>query len=472
VKGSFVVMRGIRKIAPAIALLGFPVLFASGCAASGTAGSSFTPISPVASSAQAATPVMRGAVVPDATAAQWPQFGYDQGHSGYNPLEKTITTGNVSKLQIGWNDSSIVQPGGIVFDKNVLYVDDMGQTNAGLYALNANTGAQKWYANVNLNGGWGSFTHAVSAVAGNVIVTPCSNGSTTQFLTGLCGINSTNGKMLWQTLCTLYQGSGCSGLVNGGTSPSYDGKNVYAQITQGVNEQPDTSAFNPKTGKIIWAVPGIYHCPDGGYSSGGNPLPVAGGLVFAVLACQGTNGATEVCAFNGGSGAQAWCQNTPTIAVLQMAADTKNLYVVEPTTSGNTVLALNAKSGAKVWAANVPGANGAALAVDKNRVYVVDGGFGVYAFKVTNGNKVWSYTANGNMFVGGQATVANGILYTNGGGGNNDNVAIAAFNDANGKLIYSTSSVSNGSSPASGIVVNGTVYTGCYTLCSFKLPGK
>jgi hypothetical protein len=39
-------------------------------------------------------------------------------------------------------------------------------------------------------------------------------------------------------------------------------------------------------------------------------------------------------------------------------------------------------------------------------------------------------------------------------------------------LIYSTSSVSNGSSPASGIVVNGTVYTGCYTLCSFKLPGK
>jgi outer membrane protein assembly factor BamB len=179
-----------------------------------------------------------------------------------------------------------------------------------------------------------------------------------------------------------------------------------------------------------------------------------------------------VCAFNGSNGAPAWCDNTPTIYVEQMAADSKNLYVVEPVSSGNTILALNAKSGAKVWSANVPGANGSALAVDKNRLYVVDGGVGVYAFKVSNGKKVWDYTANGNMFVGGQATVANGILYTNGGGGNNDNVAIAAFNDANGKLIYSTSSVSNGSSPASGIVVNGTVYTGCYTLCAFDLSSK
>jgi outer membrane protein assembly factor BamB len=461
-------MRSIRKIASAIALLGFPALVMSGCAAPGTAGSSFTPISPAATSAQAAAPLRRG-VAPDAMTAAWPQFAYDQGHSGYNPLEKTITTANVSKLQIGWNDSSIVQPNGITYDKNVLYVDDMGQSNAGLYAFNANTGAQKWYSNVNLNGPWGSFNRAVSVVAGNIIVTPCSNGSTTQFLTGLCGINAANGKQVWQTLCTLYQGSGCGGLVNG-TSPSYDGKNIYAQITQGVNEQPDTSAFDPKTGKILWAVPGIYHCPDGGYS--GNPLPVAGGLVFAVLACQGTNGATEVCAFNGNSGTQAWCDNTPTIYVEQMAADSKNLYVVEPLSSGNTVLALNAKTGSKVWAVNIPGANGSQLAVDKNRVYVVDGGVGVYALKVTNGKKVWSYTANGNMFVGGQATVANGILYTNGGGGNNDNVAIAAFNDANGKLIYSTSQNSNGSAPASGIVVNGTVYTGCYTLCAFTLSKK
>jgi outer membrane protein assembly factor BamB len=467
VKGSFVVMRGIRKIASAIALLGFPVLFASGCAASGTAGSSFTPSSPVASTQ--VSPETRG-IAPDAKAAQWPQFGYDLGHSGYNPLEKTLGTTNVSKLKVGWNDQSLIQPNGIVYDKNLLYVDDMGQSNAGLYAFNAATGAQKWYADVNLNGGWGSFNRAVSAVAGNMIVTPCGNGSTTQFLTGLCGVNATNGKVLWKTYCTLYQGSGCEGLVNG-TSPVYDGKNVIVQITQGVNEQPDTEAFDPKTGKNVWDVAGIYHCPDGGLTSGA-PLPVAGGNVLGVLACQGKNGATEICALNSASGSSQWCYQSGNIYVQTMIADANKFYVVIPGGSTNTVIAFNAKSGAQIWKASIPAQNGSALAVDATQLYIENGANGLYALKASNGKPVWSYTANGNMIVGGAVSVANGIVYTNGGGGNNDNVAIAAFNAKTGKLIYSTSSVGNGSAPATGIVVNGTVYAGCYTLCAFTLPGK
>lgn len=462
-------MRGIRKVASAIALFGLPALFAAGCAASGTGGSSFAPASLAATPVQPAANVMRGRL-PDANTAQWLQFGYDQGHTGYNPLEKTIGAANVSKLQVAWNDQSIIQPGGIVYDKNVLYVDDMGQSNEGLYAFNATTGAQKWYSNVNLNGPWGSFVHAVSAVAGKVIVTPCSNGSASKWLTGVCGVNATSGKIVWTQYCTEYQSNPCPGLSNSGTSPSYDGKQIYLQMTQGVNEQPDTLALNPKNGHVVWDVAGVYHCPDGGYG-GGNPPPVSGGLVYGVLACQGTNGATEICAFHTSSGASAWCDNSPTISIEQLIADKTNLYVVVPAGSANVILALNAATGAQVWKANLPATNGSALAVDKDRLYVVDGGTGVYALKLTNGKRAWSYTADGNMFVGNQATVANNILYTNGGGGNNDNVAIAAFNVKNGKLIWSTSSISNGSSPASGIVVNGTVYTGCYTLCAFTLSG-
>jgi outer membrane protein assembly factor BamB len=473
VKGSFVVMRGTRKIASAIALFGLPALFATGCAASGTASTSFTPTSLAATPVRTTATATRG-ILPDVKTAQWPQFGYDQGHSAYNPLEKTIDANNVSKLQVAWNDQSIVQPGGIVYDKNALYVDDMGQSNAGLYAFNGTTGTQKWYANVNLNGPWGSFTHAVSAVAGKIIVTPCSNGpgSGSQWLTGVCGVNATNGKIVWTQYCTEYQGNACPGLANGvDTSPSYDGKQIYLQMTQGVNEQPDTLALNPKDGHVVWDVAGVYHCPDGGYT-GENPPPVSGGLVYGVLACQGTNGATEICAFHTSSGSSAWCDNSPTIYIEQLIADKKNLYVVEPEGSANAVLALNAMTGAQVWKATVPATNGTALAVDKAQLYVVDGGAGVYALKLSNGKQAWSYTANGNMFVGGQATVANNILYTNGGGGNNDNVAIAAFNVKNGTLIWSTSTISNGSSPASGIVVNGTVYTGCYTLCAFTLSGS
>lgn len=141
-------MRGIRKVTLAIVLFSLPTIFASGCAGSATAGTSFAPVSPVATSVQTPMMPMRG-IVSDLKTAAWPQFGYDRGHTGYNPLEKIIGVANVSKLQVAWNDQSLVQPGGIVYDKNVLYVDDMGQSNAGLYAFNAKTGAQKWYANVN-----------------------------------------------------------------------------------------------------------------------------------------------------------------------------------------------------------------------------------------------------------------------------------------------------------------------------------
>src|ERR1700744_4959078 len=118
-------MRGIRKIVPAvvpavvpaIVLCGLAGLLLSGCAASGAGGvvggggAAFMPVSPVA--------------IPDVQKANWPQFGYDEGHSAYNPLEKTIGTTNVAKLKIAWNDQTIIQPSGIVYDDDALYVDDM-----------------------------------------------------------------------------------------------------------------------------------------------------------------------------------------------------------------------------------------------------------------------------------------------------------------------------------------------------------
>lgn len=458
-------MRGIRQIATAITLLTFPALFATGCA-SGAAGTAFTPISP-------ALVAPARIAEPNAAKAEWLQFGYDAGHSSYNPLEKTLNSSNVSKLQIAWNDKQIIQPNGIVAGDSVLYVDSMGQKNEGLYAFDSSNGKKKWFANVNLNGNWGGFQHAVSAVAGNVIVTPCSNGSSTKFLTGYCGVNATSGKILWKAYCTEYQGSACAGLTNGpDTSPAYDNKLVFGQITEGVNEQPDTLAIDAQTGKTVWDVAGVYHCPDGGYASE-NPLPVSNGLVFAVVGCGDPKGNTEICAFSESSGKTAWCDTSPTAYIEEMVADSSRLYVVEPG-SGSTMVvqALTTKSGASVWKSNIPAQNGSGLAVDTSRVYVEDGGQGVYALQAGTGKPVWSNTSNGNLYVGGAIAVANGLVYTNGGGGNNGNVAIAAFGAANGKLVYSTASISNGASQAFGVVVNGTMYTGCYTLCAFAIPAK
>lgn len=403
--------------------------------------------------------------------AEWLQFGYDAGHTGYNPLEKTINAKNVSDLQIGWDDQTIVQPGGIAIDHNVAYVDDMGQTNAGLYALDAQTGAQKWYANVNLNGAWGSFTHAVSAVAGNVVVTPCSNGSSSLFLTGLCGVNAKSGKVLWSTYCTQYEGNPCGGLTNNGTSPTLYGKLIYFQSTQGVNEQPDTLALDPKNGKVVWDVPGVYHCPDAG--AGGNPLPATDGNVFALMGCFGQSGNTELCGFSAASGTAAWCDQSPAYIEDSIAANGR-LYVTEPGngSSNLAVIAFDAKSGAQLWTANLPGQNSSIMATANNSLFVEDGGAGVYALSATTGKPLWSYTANGNLFHGGVLSVANGIVYADGGGGNNGNVAITALSAKNGSVIWTSGSIGNGGAPATPAIVNGTVYTGCYTLCSFTLPSQ
>jgi outer membrane protein assembly factor BamB len=246
---------------------------------------------------------------------------------------------------------------------------------------------------------------------------------------------------------------------------------IFGQITEGVNEQPDTLALDAQTGKTVWDVAGVYHCPDAGYSSE-NPLPVSGGLVFAVMGCGDAQGNTEICAFAESSGATAWCDTSPTAYIEEMVADASRLYVVEPGGSTMVVQALAVKSGAPVWKSNIPAQNGSGLAVDTSRVYVEDGAAGVYALQAANGKPVWSNTSNGNLYLAGAIAVANGLVYTNGGGGNNGNVAIAAFDSAKGKLVYSTPSISNGSSPASGVIVNGTIYTGCYTLCAFAIPAK
>jgi len=398
--------------------------------------------------------------------AKWLQFGYDAGQTGFNPLESTITTKNVAQLQIAWNDTNIIQPGGIVVDGDVAYVDDQGQSAAGLYALDTATGAQKWFAQVNLNGPWGNFVHPVAAVAGKVVVTPCSNGQSS-FLTGLCGVDGKTGAIVWTHYCQQYQGGGCGGIINGTSPTFYDGRIIF-ENTEGINEQPDTEALDPKTGALLWDVPGEYHCPDAGDVSG-NPLPATGGLVFTVLGCQGPSGATNICAVSAKSGSTAWCAASEAAYVQGLVAGGNQLFVEETVASSLEIFAFDAKTGAAEWSAPVPG-RGGALALANGRL-IVNSGTGVYALAAKNGKPLWSYSANANYTNGGVLSVADGVVYTDGGGGNNGNDGLTALDEATGALI-STSSFGNGAAPLTPVIVNGAIYAGCYTLCALTLPAS
>ncbi len=422
-----------------------------------------------------AVPAHTGYIIPDGMSPDeqvrgWIQFGFDSGHSGNSPSDKAFTGKNISKLQVSWNDSSIIQPAGIVVGGSVAYVDDMGQAGEGLYALNAAGGAQKWHTPLGLNGSWGGFNRAVAAVAGNIVVSPCSNASSSKFLTGLCGVNAKTGKVLWTTYCMQYQGNPCGGLTNEGTSPTLFNGLIYLQLVEGVNEQPDTEAINPKTGARVWDVAGVFHCPDAGESSN-NPLPAQDGRVFAVLGCQGPQGATDICAFSASSGSTAWCDTSPTVYVENLVAADGKLFVTEPSGSGVTVVALDEGSGAPQWSEMLPGANSTTIAVADGKVFVNEPGKGVYALSATSGTLLWSNTSNTNLTQGGALSVANGLVYTDGFGGNNGDAAITVLSAKTGAQVWSSNAFAgNGASPATPVIVKGTIYAGCYTMCAFTLP--
>ncbi|HEY1653748.1 MAG TPA: PQQ-binding-like beta-propeller repeat protein [Candidatus Tumulicola sp.] len=459
-------MRFATKVTVTLTLLGAPLLFAAGCA---PVGSGNSPMPAAAAPLSVVQPAMAQTANWEraATMLAWPQFGYDPGHSGYNPLEKTLKTGNVSALQTAWDNSSIIQPRGIVVSGPTVYIADQDQATGSVFALSAANGKQRWATNVGLSGSWGSF-EGVPAVSGNVVLTPCSNQSASNFRTGLCGLKAKSGKIIWSDLCSTSAG-GCGGLPNHGTSPTVYNGLAYFQMTNSPNEQPDIYGVDPQSGNVVWDVGGSYlfHCPDAGGPI--NPLPAADGHVFAVLPCQtkGTQIVTKICALSASSGAAAWCTVSQSAYVDRLVEGEGKVFASEDIGSGTSIVAMNEKTGNVLWKSTSLPHNVGGIAVADHRVFV-NYYFTLYALSVQTGKSLWTQTQD---TAAGTASVANGVVYTNTFGGNNGDHAIAALNEKTGAIIWA-SSAGNGASPATPVIVNGTVYAGCYTVCAFTLKAK
>ena len=100
-----------------------------------------------------ATAVLFSLAAADALAADWMQFGYDPAHTGYNPAENTINTGNVATLTRLYSVaiaagvdsapvylSNVETPSGT---RNLLYALS---NNGRLMAIDAATGSEIWHA--------------------------------------------------------------------------------------------------------------------------------------------------------------------------------------------------------------------------------------------------------------------------------------------------------------------------------------
>jgi outer membrane protein assembly factor BamB len=412
----------------------------------------FASIAGTGVASNAASPAAGFAALPAAKSVSWPQYGYDPGHSGFNASEKTLNAKNVASLQVAWSDP-IIQAEGIALDNGSLYVTDANDGD--LAALDATTGAQKWATSLQL-GSFGGFP-AQPAVAGGTVLAPCGNTVSGQFKTGLCGLNAKNGKLKWAQLCSAgYCGISTSPAVYGGLAYYQYSDNYFTEYTQ---------AVEPKSGRIAWTDAGTGDCKDAG-QGGTLPLPAGSGYVFAPFACTGSqNNQVEVCALAASSGVTAWCSILPTQYITSMFEGEGLLFVTDSYDTNNMV-ALDETNGKVVWSISLPNIASDAFAVANGRVFVnLHNGNGLYALAAKTGAVLWTQTAD----IGNAISVANGIVYTNGGGCNNGCSAVTALDEKTGAAIWA-SPAGNGSSSATAIIADGTVYAGCYDVCAFALP--
>lgn len=346
-------------------------------------------------------------VVPGAASGDWPMYGYDATHAGFNPAEQTLSTATVPNLSVAWSApqasttswSSVAVAGGMVF----------AQTDQ-LSAYNATTGALVWTANVN----GGSGPASSPAVANNIVYATTYTGI-------LYALNASTGATIWSvTPANGLQSQSAPAVANGLVYEGWD--DGYLHV------------FNAQTGAQQWT----YNVGGDIYSS----PSVANGVVYLTAG-------SLLYALNATTGALLWSYtvggNATTPAIVGGV-----VYVVE----GSTIYALNATTGALAWSASDGGLfipTYASLAVANGLIYLYSGD--VYAFSATNGALVWhSTTGHTPASPASSPVVANGVVYTGSGAS-----AFYAYNAQTGALLW-TDSFPGANTDVTPVVSNGMLY--------------
>jgi PQQ-like domain len=198
----------------------------------------------------------------------WPQLGFDSGHSAYNPNESTISTQNVGQLQQAWSFStgSGNNAGNVVEANGVVYAPS---ANGTVYAINASTGKKAW----SFASGTG-YTSSGSAPAydNGMVFTVCNTSASTQ---GICALDAMNAALVWSH--TLPGSSAYAG-----TPPVVAYGQVFFEGCASVG--CSYLSLHEKTGHIIWKVAE----PQGTCEGNGGITPaVYEHLLFVGFTCIG-----------------------------------------------------------------------------------------------------------------------------------------------------------------------------------------
>jgi outer membrane protein assembly factor BamB len=239
--------------------------------------------------AASAFAILALSAVPAAAVSGWPQFGYDSGHTGYNPKETVISSGNVASLaKVGTLTTSGQISDPVMVANGVAYVNS-NYSNT-LYAYNVASGQLLWsFTGTNLDAPTGI------AVSGGTVFVTCAIDSSHA---GLCALKAKTGKLLWSW---AYMGD--TSLPD--SPPAVSGDTVYFVEYQTYGDW--LTALDVKTGAVLWQ---FGYCDTAGIcvALGQYAPAIDGGQVY--FGCDGESGLAVtvqgICAVNSTTGQEAW----------------------------------------------------------------------------------------------------------------------------------------------------------------------
>jgi outer membrane protein assembly factor BamB len=342
----------------------------------------------------------------DASAnVNWPEWGFNAQHTGYNPSETVLTRANAGKLVQVFATAVRALPDPIVAN-GVVYLSD--NASGTVEAINAVTGTVEWSRG---SCHTGEETSDPAFAAGAVWVGLNDPGLAAVSDSG------TNVKCI---------GAGDLFL----SPPTVQGGTVYAGGQSGV-----AVAIDAATGKLRWT-----HTLKG-YQSLSSPAVSRDGSAVYVSA------GAYVDKLDGATGALLWSRYIDTCGESAVAISGARLFV-----GGCNLYALSSDSGRVLWSSTRLGPNVMAPAVDGDSIIAgapLSSNFdAVAAFDARTGKRLWTSTA----VPAASPTVANGVVYVN-----EDNFEILMLNSSTGAKI---GSVSPGPTSLTGSVlpVDGRVY--------------
>ncbi|MDO8689363.1 MAG: PQQ-binding-like beta-propeller repeat protein [Dehalococcoidia bacterium] len=321
-------------------------------------------------------------------AGDWPMFHYDLARSGANANESVLQP----SLHARW--TYLVETGAIGSEpavaNGVVYV---GSSDGNLYALDSQTGVQRWKAAA-------SSGVSTPAVANNLVYAGSSDGR-------VYALDALTGTVKWSYPTAGVVASSpavSSGVVYFGSS---DGK-VYAL-------DADSGAF-----KWSFVTGGLIDRSSPALDSGRLFIGSSDGKVYALDAVSGN----LLWSFPTGGGVH---RSSPSVA---------NGTVYIGSYDGK-VYALNAQTGQANWSFATGGAVDSSPAVANGVVYVGSYDGNLYAFDAGNGAVKWTYPTGS---IATAPVFANSLVYVGAAqAGSTTDAALVALNATTGELKWSYS---------------------------------